>query len=83
MSEDEFYSMTLGNFARKNLGWIRNTWTTQRELIAVIGSIMGGQITGEDVFPFGFKKEISPPPSEEEREYMERRHANTIKLMNG
>ena len=82
MSVDEFHGMTLGNFTRRSLGWVRNTWTAQRELIAVVVSALGEKTTGEDVFPFGLDKPKSVP-TEEDREYMEKRHKRTLELQNG
>lgn len=83
LSVSEYYDMTLGNFTRKSLGWIKNTWITQRELIATICSIMGEKVTGNDVFSFGEVKKESTMPTKADREYMEKRHANTMRLTNG
>jgi len=82
LSVDEYYSMTMGNFVRRSLGFIKNQWVTQREVIAAVYSAFGGKVTGEEIFPFG----TAPPPAvptEEDREYMKRRHENTLKLLHG
>jgi hypothetical protein len=84
LSCEEFYSMTLGNFVRRSLGHTRNTWVTQREVIAAImGQWTQDKLTGETVFPFGLEKAKPDPPTEQDREYMRKRHENTLKLLNG
>ena len=75
--------MTLGNFTRRSLGYVRNTWVTQREVIAaVINQWAQEKVTGETIFPFGLHTKPDPP-TEEDREYMRKRHENTLKLING
>lgn len=82
LSEEEFYSLTMGNFMRKSLGYIKNTWITQREVIAAVYSMFGGKVKGRDVFSFG-EGDRPDPPTEEDREYMRKRHENTLKILNG
>lgn len=82
LSLDDYYSMTMGNFVRRSLGFIKNQWITQREVIAAVYSAFGGKVTGEEIFPFGISKSVAVP-TEEDREYMRIRHENTLKLMHG
>lgn len=82
LSVDEYYAMTFGNFVRRVLGHTKNMWVTQRELIALVASFGGEPVTGEDVFPFGVTVERERPTAED-REYMERRHQNTLDILNG
>ncbi len=80
---DEFYSMTIGNFTRRSLGYVRNQWITQREVIsAIINQWSEEKVTGEMIFPFGQGKKPEPP-TKADREYMARRHENTLRILNG
>lgn len=75
--------MTLGNFTRRSLGYIKNQWITQREVIsAIINQWSEEKVTGEMVFPFGIEKAKSVP-TKEDREYMNKRHERTKELLNG
>ena len=83
MGVDEYYSMTWGNFQRRALGAIKNRWVATREIIAAIetGNIRK-RVTGEEVFPFGItaqKEDLRP--TEEDRERMRIRRANTEKIL--
>ncbi len=80
---DEFYSMTLGNFTRRSLGYIKNQWATQREVIsAIINQWSEDKVTGEMIFPFGQDKK-KQPPTEADRAYMRKRHERTKEILNG
>ena len=79
LSADEFYGMTWGNFQRRSLGWVKNKWLVQREVIAAIYSTgTRKKVTGEDIFPLA-PSEPPTPPTKEDREMMRKRHEHRIK----
>ena len=75
--------MTWGNFQRASLGYIKRKWVVDREIIAAIVSGNSREaVRGEDVFPFGIKREADPP-SKESREMMDKRFEHLKSIRNG
>ena len=83
MRADEFYSMTWGNFQRYSIGFVKRQWVVNRELIAaIVNGYSKKRVTGEDIFPFGVTQKFEPP-SEQDRDLMERVHKARLKQQDG
>jgi hypothetical protein len=80
---EEFYSMTWGNFQRVSLGYIKRQWVVNRELLAaIVNGYAKEKVTGEQIFSFGITKEKPEAPTEDDRDYMAKRHEHTLKRIN-
>ena len=83
MDLKEFYSMTWGNFQRRSAGYIKSQWVVNREILAaIVNNYAKEKVTGDQIFSFGLVKEKPEAPTDDDREFMKKRHEHTLKRIN-